>query len=128
MTDTRAALEVRRLAGGAALRAGLGATKVARMCHVSRMTVYRWRAMLTQGEDGLRAREGAGRPRRLTAEQDRALIAAFHRRRRRCTTADFAEMIADRFGVHYDPDHAGRIMHRLGLRPTRGYQRKAVAA
>ena len=28
----------------------------------------------------------------------------------------FAEAIYTRFGVRYDPDHVGRIMHRLGLR------------
>ena len=34
----------------------------------------------------------------------------------RWTTARFADAIQARFGVHYDPDHVGRIMHRLGLR------------
>jgi transposase len=28
----------------------------------------------------------------------------------------FADAIFRRFGVKYDPDHVGRIMHRLGLR------------
>jgi len=28
----------------------------------------------------------------------------------------FAEAIFARFGIRYDPDHVGRIMHRLGLR------------
>jgi hypothetical protein len=35
----------------------------------------------------------------------------------RWTTARFAEAIFRRFGVRYDPDHTGRIIHRLGLRP-----------
>jgi transposase len=34
----------------------------------------------------------------------------------RWTTARFADAIFVRFGVRYDPDHVGRIMHRLGLR------------
>jgi transposase len=34
----------------------------------------------------------------------------------RWTTARFADAIYMRFGVRYDPDHVGRIMHRLGLR------------
>jgi transposase len=34
----------------------------------------------------------------------------------RWTTARFAEAIFAKFSVRYDPDHAGRIMHRLGLR------------
>jgi transposase len=31
----------------------------------------------------------------------------------------FASAIFEAFGVRYDPDHVGRIMHRLGLRARR---------
>ena len=41
----------------------------------------------------------------------------------RWTTARFAQGIFARFGVRYDPDHAGRIMHRLGLRERRKVSR-----
>jgi len=41
----------------------------------------------------------------------------------RWTTMRFAEAIYARFGVRYDPDHAGRIMHRLGLRERRRVHR-----
>lgn len=34
----------------------------------------------------------------------------------RWTTARLAQAIAVRFNIHYDPDHVGRLMHRLGLR------------
>jgi transposase len=34
----------------------------------------------------------------------------------RWTTMRFAEAIFTRFGIRYDPDHVGRMMHRLGLR------------
>ncbi len=44
----------------------------------------------------------------------------------RWTTARFAQAIYARFGVRYDPDHVGRIMHRLGLR-ERTRARKRVA-
>jgi hypothetical protein len=37
----------------------------------------------------------------------------------RWTTGRMADAIAERFGVRYDPDHVGRLMHRLGLRPRR---------
>jgi transposase len=37
----------------------------------------------------------------------------------RWTTAKFADAILARFAIRYDPDHAGRIMHRLGLRERR---------
>jgi transposase len=32
------------------------------------------------------------------------------------TTARLAVAIEARFGVHYDPDHVGRLMHKMGLR------------
>jgi len=34
----------------------------------------------------------------------------------RWTTARLAHAIDARFGIRYDPDHVGRLMHRLGLR------------
>jgi transposase len=36
----------------------------------------------------------------------------------------FAAAIQARFGVRYDPDHVGRIMHRLGLRERRRTHRQ----
>ena len=41
----------------------------------------------------------------------------------RWTTSRFADAIFAHFGVRYDPDHAGRIMHRLGLRERRRSRR-----
>jgi transposase len=35
----------------------------------------------------------------------------------RWTTARLARAIEARFSIRYDPDHVGRLMHRLGLRP-----------
>ena len=37
----------------------------------------------------------------------------------------FADAIYTRFGVRYDPDHVGRIMHRLGLRDRKRSRRVA---
>ena len=34
----------------------------------------------------------------------------------RWTTARLAQAIEARFAIRYDPDHVGRLMHRLGLR------------
>jgi transposase len=44
------------------------------------------------------------------------------------TTARFADAIFTRFGVRYDPDHAGRIMHRLGLREKARHARRTQEA
>ena len=74
--------------------------------------------------EAARARGRApGRPSRLNSEQ-LSIVAEIYRSGPRTagfdsdrwTTARFAEAIQARFGVRYDPDHVGRIMHRLGLR------------
>jgi transposase len=44
----------------------------------------------------------------------------------RWTTMLFAQAIQARFGVRYDPDHVGRIMHRLGLRERRRTHRRVT--
>src|ERR1019366_5388139 len=76
---------------------GLSQSQVARKFGVSRTTASRWNHTLSgKGVESLRKRRAPGRPSRLTAD------------------AIFAH-----FGVRYDPDHAGRIMHRLGLRERR---------
>ena len=81
--------------------------------------------------EGLRKRRAPGRPSRLNAEQLRLVSEVYMAAPRaagfdtdRWTTARFAEAIQTRFGVHYDPDHVGRIMHRLGLRERRRNRRR----
>jgi transposase len=76
--------------------------------------------------ESLRKRRAPGRPSRLTADQLKNLTETYQAGPRaagfdtdRWTTARFANAIFGRFGVRYDPDHAGRIMHRLGLRERR---------
>jgi transposase len=86
-----------------------------------------------KGLESLRKRRAPGRPSRLNAEQ-LAVVAEVYRTGPRAagfetdkwTTARFADAILARFGVKYDPDHVGRIMHRLGLRErTRARRRTA---
>ena len=83
--------------------------------------------------DGLRKRRAPGRPSRLNAEQLQ-LVAEIYRSGPRTagfptdrwTTARFAGAILARFGIQYDPDHVGRIIHRLGLRErVRSHRRLA---
>ncbi len=97
------------------------------MYGVSRTTTSRWHHALTRkGVDSLRKRRATGRPSRLTPEQlagvarmyrDGALRSGFPTDR--WTTARLATAIEARFGVHYDEDHVGRLMHKLGLRRAR---------
>jgi putative transposase len=82
--------------------------------------------------DALRKRRATGRPSRLSREQlqlipdifaQGAVIHGFPDNR--WTTARLAAVIEVRFGVHYDHDHVGRLMQKLGLREPK---RRAVPA
>jgi len=121
---TRDEMESRRLLAAEDLQNGLSQSQVARKFGVSRTTASRWhRALNGRGVEALRKRRAPGRPSRLSAEQLRGVAEVYQAGPRvfgmetdRWTTARFAQAIYVRFGVRYDPDHVGRIMHRLGLR------------
>ena len=128
---TRDEMESRRLMAAQDLQIGLSQSQVARKFGVSRTTASRWhRALNGKGVESLRKRRAPGRPSRLSADQLTGVNDIFRAGPRaagfdsdRWTTQRFAEAIFVRFGVRYDPDHVGRIMHRLGLRDRK---RKAV--
>ena len=121
---TRDEMESRRLMAAQDLQGGLTQSDVARKFGVSRTTASRWhRALNGRGVEALRKRRAPGRPSRLNAQQLADVSAIYKAGPRvagfdseRWTTIRFAEAIRARFGVQYDPDHVGRIMHRLGLR------------
>jgi transposase len=128
-------MESRRLLAAQDLQRGLPQSYVARKFGVSRTTASRWhRSLSGRGVESLRKRRAPGRPSRLTADQLHAAAEIYRTGPReagfesdRWTTARFAEAIFVRFGVRYDPDHVGRIMHRLGLR-ERTHKRTRVPA
>ena len=130
-TLTRDEMESRRLLAAQDLQTGLSQSQVARKFGVSRTTASRWnRSLSGKGLDALKKRRAPGRPSRLNAEQIAALKELYQGGPRaagfeseRWTTARFAEAILARFAIKYDPDHAGRIMHRLGLRERRKVRR-----
>jgi transposase len=131
---TRDEMESRRLLAAQELQRGLSQSQVARKFGVSRTTASRWcRALNGKGVDGLKKRRAPGRPSRLTTEQLRGVAEVYHTGPRAAgfdadmwTTARFADAIFTRFGVRYDPDHVGRIMHRLGLRERSRTRRGTV--
>ena len=129
---TRDEMESRRLLAAQDLQRGLSQSQVARKFGVTRTTASRWcRALTGTGIEGLRKRRAPGRPSRLSADQLRAVSELYQAGPRTCgfdtdrwTTARFAEAIQAKFAIHYDPDHVGRIMHRLGLRVRRKNRRR----
>ncbi len=121
---TRDEMESRRLMAAQDLQQGLTQSQVARKFGVSRTTASRWhRALNGRGVEALRKRRAPGRPSRLNAEQLAGVTEIYRGGPRaagfdsdRWTTVRLADAIRARYGVEYDPDHVGRIIHRLGLR------------
>src|SRR6266478_5055422 len=117
-------MEKRRLEAVQDLLRGLTQSNVARKFGVSRTTASRWnRALQQKGVESLRKRRATGRPSRLSREQLQLLPDIFAQGAiihgfpdNRWTTARLAAVIEARFGVHYDHDHVGRLMQKLGLR------------
>src|SRR6476661_7681261 len=128
---TRDEMESRRLMAAQDLQEGLSQSQVARKFGVSRTTASRWnRALSGRGVEALRKRRAPGRPSRLNAEQLKIVSEIYTAGPRaagiesdRWTTMRLAEAIHGRFGIRYDPDHVGRIMHRLGLRERKRSRR-----
>jgi transposase len=121
---SRDEMERRRLAAARELIGGRSQASVAREFGVSRTTASRWQKALNgKGLENLRKRRATGRPSRLTPLQCAEVVEMFAAGPRamgidsdRWTTVRLADAIVRRFGVRYDPDHVGRLMHRLGLR------------
>jgi putative transposase len=120
-------MEKRRLEAVQDLMGGLTQSNVARKFGVSRTTASRWnRALRQKGVEALRKRRATGRPSRLSREQLQLIPGLFAQGAivhgfgdNRWTTARLAAVIEARFGVHYDHDHVGRLMQKLGLRAPR---------
>src|SRR5579862_5897236 len=124
---TREDMETRRLAAAQELLSGVTQSQVARRYGVSRTTASRWhRSIVHKGVEGVRKRRATGRPCRLTADQVEAIrqmhlegAAAYGFPNNRWTTGRLAAAIENRFGIRYDQDHVGRLMHKYGLRERR---------
>ena len=120
-------METRRLAAASDLLNGTKQSQIARRYGVSRTTASRWqRSILSKGLESLRKRRATGRPSRLTDDQVEAIRAmyfegalAYGFSSDRWTTGRLAEAIDRRFGIRYDQDHVGRLMHKFGLRERR---------
>lgn len=107
--------------------------EVAGMIGCEASSVMRWRnAWLESGEEGLKVVAACGRPCKLTDAQLRRLVKLLLKGPLKhgyttdlWTTARVAELIERFFGVRYDRDHVGRVLHRLGWSHQKP-QRRAI--
>jgi len=126
-SPNRENMEVRRLEAAKELLNGASQSQVARRYGVSRTTASRWHhSIIIKGVEGLRKRRATGRPSRLKPDQVDAIrkmftagAQAYGFHNDRWTTAKLAEAIERQFGIRYDQDHVGRLMHKFGLRERR---------
>ena len=117
-------METRRLAAASDLLNGLKQSLIARRYGVSRTTASRWqRSVVVTGVESLRKRRATGRPSRLTADQIDTIRRMYLEGAQahgfsgdRWTTGKLAKAIDRQFGIRYDQDHVGRLMHKFGLR------------
>ena len=120
-TLSRADMERRRMEAAEGMLNGLPQSRIARKFGVSRTTASRWHlALRTTGLDSLRSHKAAGRPSRLTPEQKAQIREVFEGgvsvlgfAGNHWTAALLARVIEKRFGVHYSPDHVGRLLVKL---------------
>lgn len=115
-------LERRRRRALELLEAGHSLREVARVIGCDASSVMRWRdSWQTKGEAGLKAAPVPGRPAKLTESQSRRVIKELLKgplkhgyQTELWTTIRVAELIEKLFGVRYDRDHVGRLLHRWG--------------
>jgi transposase len=106
---------------------------------VSEETVSRWLSRVREGgPTALRTRPRSGRPPKLSAAQKKLIPEflwhgpeAYGFRGQVWTCARIARVIEEEFGVHYHPDHVGRLLEELHWTPqvpiTRATQRDEEA-
>ena len=125
-TLTREEKERRRLRGIELLTAGSRQSQVALKLGVSRTTVSKWVRILSGGgPEALRSRRACGRPSLLTPKQLER-VRELWGKSDSWTCDRFAIEILDEFGIRYHRDHVGRLILKLGLRPSREQLRKAA--
>jgi transposase len=116
-------LEARRRQAVALLQDGKSNTEVARLVGADLSSVKRWkRAVASGGLTVLAAKPNRGRSPKLSPAQRQELAAivcagplAAGFRTNLWTCRRVAEVIRQRFGVKYHPDHVGKILHALGF-------------
>ena len=120
------ALERRRRRAVALNEQGYGPSEIARRLNTTPQSVCRWmRQYCRRGAPGLDAKPVPGRPPKLNARQRRGLVrcllkgaAAFEFATDLWTCPRIAQLIEQRYGVHYHVDAIPRMMASLGFSPS----------
>lgn len=115
-------LERRRRQAIELLKKGLSLSAVAREVGSSVSSVFLWKQMhKTKGEEGLKAKPVPGRPAKLKSHQAKKLVKILVKGALNhgystdlWTTRRVAEVIDQRLGVSYHPNHIWRLLVGLG--------------
>jgi transposase len=103
---------------------------VAALLGASHSSVKKWKTALARGgKEALAAKPPPPRPTKLSDAQKSQLVKMLVRgplasgfRTDLWTCRRVAEVVQQRFGVSYHPDHLGRILHDLGFTPQKPEQ------
>jgi len=124
-------LERRRRKAVSLLYEGYQPVEVARMMGVDRRSVRRWKAAWqAEGQEGISARPTPGRPCKLNAKEREKLERELLKGAQEAgfptdlwTCPRVAELILERFGVRYHPDHVCRLLRGMGWSPQKPQRR-----
>lgn len=127
---TAAELEARRLRAADLLADGKTTAQVAALLGAGHSSVKKWKAALAQGgKEALAAKPPPVKSSKLDDSQKSQLVEilvcgplASGFRTDLWTCRRVAEVVQQRFGVSYHPDHLGRILHDLGFTPQKPEQ------
>ena len=115
-------LEDRRRRALVLVDSGCSLNEAARRISCGASSVMRWlRARQRGGEKALKVRFSPGRPPKLRRKDTEQLVRLLAKgamargyRTNLWTTIRIAQLIEEEFGIHYHPNHIGRLMYRLG--------------
>ena len=119
--------ERRRMIAGKDLITGLNQSEVARKYGVNPSSVSRWKKIIEkEGLEGLKARKAPGASSKLNPKEQSQLkemivqgaivhgyITDFW------TLKRIAKLIEDEFGVKYNSNYVGEVLHKLGFSPQK---------
>lgn len=119
--------ERRRMCAGKDLLDGLSQMEVARKYGVNPSSVCRWKKKIQkEGIEGLKARKALGAPPKLSPDEQSQLKELIVQGAIACgyitdfwTLKRVAKLIEDKFGVKYNPNYVGELLHKLGLSPQK---------